>query len=515
MPLVSNDRLLSCLAAPSRRETCLLCAMLVGLVFPYYAFLGLVGHNFNLWDHRERLGQCAQRSYTYTCLGLTFNSMLEHLLRGRFDVAPEIVGPEGFLRNGFTYVYFGIFPALLRLPLLFVPNGLNIDVTLPSCVLATCSAATIKLLTLRQVARSTHGTADWVVALFALVIVLSGAQITFLRPVVYQEVCLWAGAWAAVFVYISVRCVVHDHFDRKSLCLMAVAAGLSLLTRVSVAVGLYAALTFLVIVLAIQSLGKLHSNPQRWRYTALVRDLLPTLLVLLMFSGIAGIINLYRWGNPLVFGDPSLRILSDRLFNILRIPFGLVYYFVPVWILRRSDGSLIFEEHQRRLLETVELPPSSFLLTDAFLVLLAAYACWILITNRYVPSSDRLKLSAIGVGLGVPWLLMLTFRYMSIRYRIEFYPLLEFGAFVAVALAARIKLMPSTTRAKGLLFAGAALSIGASHLVYILYRLSPMGPATVYLRQGVIHYYASQIHYYTSQAVHHPSIWWMFHYLRF
>ena len=50
--------------------------------------------------------------------GLTFNSMLLHMLNGSFDVDPETIGIDGVVRNGLTYTYFGIVPALLRLPLL-------------------------------------------------------------------------------------------------------------------------------------------------------------------------------------------------------------------------------------------------------------------------------------------------------------------------------------------------------------------------------------------------------------
>ena len=50
--------------------------------------------------------------------GLTFNSMLEHLLHGHFNVDPEAVGNEGFLRDGRVYAYWGIFCAVVRLPLL-------------------------------------------------------------------------------------------------------------------------------------------------------------------------------------------------------------------------------------------------------------------------------------------------------------------------------------------------------------------------------------------------------------
>src|ERR1700733_15194785 len=50
-------------------------------------------------------------------LDFTFNSMLHHLLHGQFYVDPEIVRNEGFLRNGHVYVYWGIWCALVRLPL--------------------------------------------------------------------------------------------------------------------------------------------------------------------------------------------------------------------------------------------------------------------------------------------------------------------------------------------------------------------------------------------------------------
>src|SRR5689334_12300952 len=44
--------------------------------------------------------------------GMIFNSMALHLLDGKFDVSPDAVGDEAFIRNGKTYAYFGIIPAL-------------------------------------------------------------------------------------------------------------------------------------------------------------------------------------------------------------------------------------------------------------------------------------------------------------------------------------------------------------------------------------------------------------------
>jgi hypothetical protein len=68
--------------------------VLVVIAFIYYIFL-IAGHSFRLFEPTE--------------LGMSFNSMLEHLLRGQFDIDPHAIRFEGFVRNGKTYSYFGIF----------------------------------------------------------------------------------------------------------------------------------------------------------------------------------------------------------------------------------------------------------------------------------------------------------------------------------------------------------------------------------------------------------------------
>jgi hypothetical protein len=327
---------------------------------------------------------------------------------------------------------------------------------------------------------------------------------------------------AALFVYCAVRCVVRGSFDCASLCGMAAAAGLALHTRVSMAIGLYAALGLLMMLLAARACAMAHASQSsarpHWDWTRIrnlpFKDLLPPLVILLAFAGIAALINQYRWGHPLVFADYDIyqvnQSFPDRLsrteayglFNLVRLPLGILYYFVPLWVVRRPDGHLLFEEQQTRLLDAAELPPSSFLLTDALLVLLLALACWAIAAPRYRLVGNRPEVAAIGAGLALPWLLMLSAISMNFRYRIEFYPLLEFGAFVAVASAVRGSLALSPN-ARSFLFAGMVLSVVGSHLVLILYKLSPFGPATGLLRPGIVHFYAAQF------AERAPSLRWI------
>src|SRR5580658_5601324 len=176
--------------------------------------------------------------------GLVFNSMIDYMSHGRFDVDPDIVLKEGFFRDGHTYAYFGPVPALLRLPLLVWPRFSGVDFTVISCAIAATTATVANLGAVLQARRVIVGT-PYVrrVMLFAMaVVIFGGPQLQFLRPSIFQESLYWAAAIAAIFVMLAFRWCI-DIAGRRSrhLIAMAVLAGLCLLTRVSTSIGLYAA----------------------------------------------------------------------------------------------------------------------------------------------------------------------------------------------------------------------------------------------------------------------------------
>ena len=447
-------------------------------------------------------------------LNLTFNSMLEHLLRGEFDVDPAAVGIEGFSRDGRIFAYWGIYFALIRWPLTLFRGGLSIDVTYLSCFVAVCIAAYAKLRTLRLVyLRSpASATRNLLYGALTLTILFAGPQIEFLRTTLFQEVCLWAGALAAIFGYFSIRGIILGRFSALSLCAMALVAGLALIARVSTGVGLYAALGLLVLTILIRApregndseLVARRATPFAARILSF-RFVLP-ILILLLFSALAGLVNYYRWGDPLVFADYRLYLTNSEepgwlpltqaygLFNLSRIPFGIIYYFVPIWILPRNDGHLLLEEHQRRFIESTELPPSTFFLTDTLLMLLLLYALWSLLSARRSAGIDRPSALAIGSGLTAPCLLMLSAISMNFRYRIEFYPLIEFGAFLGFLLLCKHTLAATTLRkVRTLAIASTAVGILGSHVILIMYKVSAFGPAYEKMSGDVFHYYWWQL----------------------
>ncbi len=441
--------------------------------------------------------------YRDSGIGLTFNSMFEHLLRWEFDVDPEIIGVEAFERNGKTYAYWGIVPALLRAPLLLLPGGLKLlNVTTLFCLAAVSLAAGAKLLTLQRVFRDLPRTATTQLVYWTLAATLlfSGAQIAYLKPSVYIEVCLWTAAFGAVLVCCAVHGLLARRFTTGLLAAMAAAAGLGLNTRVSLGVGLYAAMGLLLLVLLLsrvdgEGMPPLRANiAGRVRLLATPRFLVP-IAILLAFVGVAALVNYERWGNPLMFMDPRYYTMNaefpDRLpreatyglFSFSRIPFGLVYYFFPVWALSRGDGHYFLEEHQLRLFDVAELPVGSFLLTDVLLVAFACYTVWRLVARRVLPL-PRAQVAAIAAGLGSACVLMLSAVSMAYRYRLDFYPCMEFATFAGlyVFLQGRTRL---TAPQKGLLLAGASVSILGSVFLLLVLKISPWGPGLPHLREHV------------------------------
>ena len=282
----------------------------------------------------------------FTYLGMTFNSVLEHLIHGEFDVAPEAIKSEGFIRNGKTYTYFGIVPALLRLPLLAGGNLARYDLTRLYCALAATLGLCFKLAGVALINDELPKSRLQAITFSVLVLslVFGGAQIQFLRSSINQEIVEWAGVLAAAFVYCSLRGLIRSRgFSTRLIVAMATLAGVALLTRVSTAIGLYSALGLLLLTLACVEASPVSEGISHFARALICRRTLAALVILLAFVMLCGVVNYERWGSPLVFADFHVQILYVRMgrvprivrygeFNIERLWYGVIYYFFPIWI---------------------------------------------------------------------------------------------------------------------------------------------------------------------------------------
>jgi hypothetical protein len=430
--------------------------------------------------------------------GFTFNSMLEHLLHGRFDVDPQAVYSEGYLRDGRVYAYWGIFCAVIRLPLLAFKSGLMTDVTRLSCLIAVCFAGAMKLRTALFVRRYCQPgpVSEWAFALLTIYVVLGGAQVGYLRATIYQEVVLWAAALGAAFVYCAVKGIILARFTPGLLSWMAVLAGLALLTRVSMGLGLYAATGLLLVAVGKVSVTG-RSLAGRLLTAILSRQVLAPTAILAGFLVAAGLVNFFRWGSPTTFVDFSLYLMNqfypDRLarmytyglFNIARIPFGLGYFFVPIWMFEGTDGKLLFEAEQTRLFDSVELPPSSFFLTDLLPIVFIAFLVASILRPQSLRPISLGQLLALAAGLAVPCVLMLTAISMNYRYRMDFYPEIDLLAFLGFyAATSSAEALAILRRSRGWITAATLVSIISAHGMLLLYNHSPFGPSQTFLHDG-------------------------------
>jgi hypothetical protein len=90
---------------------------------------------------------------------------------------------------------------------------------------------------------------------------------------------------------------------------------------------------------------------------------------------------------------------------------------------------------------------------------------------------------------------MLTFAGMAFRYRMEFYPLLEFTAFLgfyAIGVNPGRFAALSRSTLSLILIVGAGLGIVCSHLFVFLYKLSPV-VITISVPDGWVNLYFSQL----------------------
>jgi hypothetical protein len=165
-------------------------------------------------------------------------------------------------------------------------------------------------------------------------------------------------------------------------------------------------------------------------------------------------------------------IRQHGYFSLGRVPFGLIYYFFPMWTFIRPDHLFLFREYQDRMLFTVEFPPATFFLSDPALLFLAFLGCRWLWRNRGTGVVDMPAVVLVAGSFTLPCLVILAAIALTFRYRMEFYPLFEFLALFG--LAGLADLIPGRRRlvtwACGAML---GVSVVSSNLFLVSYKIAP------------------------------------------
>ena len=121
------------------------------------------------------------------------------LFHGHFYLPNGKMGIEAFVHDGHQYTYFGLFPSLIRMPILLVTSRLDGQMTAPSILMAwllTALFSALMLWRLRILIRgdSTVGRAEAVSFGALMATIMGGSVILYLAavPFIYSEDFAWS-----------------------------------------------------------------------------------------------------------------------------------------------------------------------------------------------------------------------------------------------------------------------------------------------------------------------------------
>lgn len=433
-----------------------------------------------------------------------FDVQARSLFHGRLDVPLDQVGLEAFDQGGTYHLYFGLFPSLLRMPVLLVTDRFDGRLTQPSMLLAwvlllvAVAGLTwrVRLLVRGSVDERPLDRADRVIAFGAPLLVLAATPVLFLSSVtaVYHEAILW-GLAASLLAFDRLLVLLAVPTGRNVLW-FAVAAVVAVSSRAALGIA-PCATAALIAALALlgraRALAPIGTRTDRLARRLAIPALDPRIAFALGASTVVAvaahvIVNEARFGT--LFSPPfanqvwttisearraALDANGGSVFNVGYIPSTLLAYLRPdgfsferafpyVWFdpPARVVGSVVFENRDRTASLTSVSP----------LYVLASLGGLISITRavRDRTASARLALpvvASLGAAFGV-----LTIGSIAQRYEGD---LLLPGALLALAavhlLADRL---PSARRTRTILLGGVSVllawSVWANLSIALLYQ---------------------------------------------
>lgn len=411
-----------------------------------------------------------------------FETQAQAFLDGHLYLPPRSMGIEGFVVHHHTYMYFGPFPALLRLPVMLVTHDFDGRMSLVSMLLAwtvyAVMAARLTWLVRRCLVGDRPVTrTEAALALVFLVLVTGGTTLTFdaSLPWAYHEVYVWQAALVVAAAYWLVRLALEPTVvGVRWLALICLA---TVLTRTPGGLGVCVG----AIALACwMRFGSSFADRRRLYVWVLLAGLVPLLV------GVA--YNVVKFDHPYLFPlqDQVWTSVNAHRREALRVNGGtitgpqffvtsLVNYFSPTgirfvgyfpWITlpgsdARAVGSVVIDQSYRTGSVTAFMP--------LLLLMSIASLAVLLRPTRRLPRG-------LGVrALRVPALAtvvmtggVMGYGYLATRYTSEFVPaLVVLGAVTLWALVAPLALRARAVAVPvlGVLVLGTAFSVLAQSAI--------------------------------------------------
>src|SRR5438067_2483469 len=358
-------------------------------------------------------------------LGGAYDSQGEHFLRGDVGVDAAAIAHETMIVNGKVRMYFGPFPALLRIPLNFIyPPGHGKWSRISGfCagVIALFAFAGLVQTALRSSPLSSRAR-NWIGNACMIGFALGSPLLLLLGNLsIYDEAIVWGFAWALAALYFALRSREAEGAAMTwSLLAFSLSAGAALLSRVTFGA------PFVLIAPAL-ALRLFRKSPIR----NLVALFLPLAAALLFYLCLTYAKFGTFSGMPLRYSvNPTQREFAEKygLFRLERVPYSFADYFFLRWPKFQPEPPFLKAEREMYDHPTLYVMAftetySSLLWCSSWIVLGAVIGVAMLLRPGGSDAVER----TIAAILFVQAIAILSFMGLCQRYTAELFPFLVFA----------------------------------------------------------------------------------------
>ena len=361
-------------------------------------------------------------------LGGAYDSQAEHFLRGDVGVDAAAIAHERMIVNGKVRMYFGPFPALLRVPLNFIyPAGHGKWSRISGfCagVIALFAFAGLVRTALRSSPLSSRAR-NWIGTACMIGFALGSPLLLLLGNLsIYDEAIIWGLAWSLAALYFACRSRTAESAAlTRSLLAFSFCAGAALLSRATFGAPF-------VLIAPLLAIRLFHRQPIR------------NITVLLLPLGAAFVFYLFlsyaRFGdfsgmNMRYNANPVQRDFAVKhgLLRLERVPYGFADYFVlrspklqrqaPFFRGNRADY-----QHDTLYVMPFTETYSSLLWCSSWILLGAVIGVAMLLRPGGTDGVDR----AIAAIFLLQVIVILSFMGLAQRYVAELFPFLIFAFLI-------------------------------------------------------------------------------------
>jgi hypothetical protein len=370
-------------------------------------------------------------------LGVAYDSLAANLLKGTAEVDIEAIQMERYEVDGKIFMYFGPFPALLRLVLNFVAPGYYGSWSRLSTLLAVFLSAVAfgrlisSALMLNQSVSSRARAWLTLTAPFALTL---GTPLAFLvsMPNIFHEAMAWGLCGTLWTLLATLNLSIHPETRAHNMRIFAISFGVCLLSRLTTAIP--AALLMPFVFIRYVRLETLEGRaPLR-----VARKLSVPCSLILISCVFQLWYNYARFGSVYAFRDltkyffPKTHLGSD--FSLFRLPDALINYF------GLSDRYFVSLPPFVRMATTLYQRPELFVqVWREQVISLSLSACWLIIPglvgalySLWRPCQSLAR-AALAATLFQALLVMMYF-FVCQRYAAELVPFFVVGLCVFLSV---------------------------------------------------------------------------------